>query len=64
MNDIASTSGRIQTSAEDRLFLEESKIEEVIFVPSCDAPKASNVRHVELSRALSSHMHTRSTRDP
>jgi len=33
MNDIADTSVRTQTSAEDRLFLEEGKIGEGFFVP-------------------------------
>jgi hypothetical protein len=70
MNDIADTSVRIQTSAEDRLLREESKIGEVFFVPSCYAPKASNVRHVEPSReetrrALSrTHEHEIHRREP
>jgi hypothetical protein len=68
MNDIANTSVRIQTSAEDRLLREESKIGEVFFVPSCYAPKASNVRHVEPSREETlhplcrAHMNTKSAR--
>jgi len=38
MNDIATTSARIKTSAKDRLVLEQSKIGEVLFVPSRYAP--------------------------
>jgi hypothetical protein len=65
MNDIADTSVRIQTSAEDRLFEKRARSEKFFSCPHAMLAKASNVRHVEPSReetrrALSSHMNTRS----
>jgi hypothetical protein len=52
LNDIAETGGSASRALRKVVSLrrEESKMGEVFFVPSCYAPKASNVRHVEPSR--------------
>jgi hypothetical protein len=70
MNDIADTSVRIQTSAEDRLFEKRARSEKFFSCPHAMLAKASNVRHVEPSReetcrALSrTHEHEIQRREP
>jgi hypothetical protein len=50
MNDIADTSVRIQTSAEDRLFEKRARSEKFFSCPHAMLAFASTVRHVEPSR--------------